>query len=91
MSVSIVTRALRRPIITAAFLAAGLLTTASPAKAQFYPYSYYPAYSYGYGYPYAYPYYPAYRAAGYGWGRPCGRHRGWGWRHGWGGHRHRHW
>ena len=39
MSVSIVTRALRRPIIATAFLAAGLLATAAPAKAQYYPYA----------------------------------------------------
>ena len=51
MSVSIVTHAMRRPILAAAFLAAGLLVTATPAKAQYYPYSY-PYYAYGYGYPY---------------------------------------
>ncbi len=80
MSLPIITRWLRRPLIGAALLATGMLATggaAAPAEAQYYPYyaynPYYAAYCNPYYNPYACPAayggYPGY-GYGYGYGYP---------------------
>src|SRR3989442_3550480 len=75
MSLPIITRWLRRPLIGAALLAIGMLAAggaAAPAEAQYYPYYAYNPYYSPYCNPYYYPYGcpAAYAYPGYGYGYP---------------------
>ncbi len=77
MSLPIITRWLRRPLIGAALLATGMLAAggaAAPAEAQYYPYyaynPYYSPYCNPYYNPYACPAAYGYPGYGYGYGYP---------------------